>query len=715
MSRFSRRGFLQTAGVAGAGLVLSFYVPGKARAATPPPPKDKPLPPPNAFVRVGTDDSVTVVLAHSEMGQGIWTGLAMCIAEELDCDWSKIRCEHAGASQTYAHPLFGMQATGGSSSQHAEFDRYRNVGAMAREMLVRAAGKQWKVKPAKLHTENGFVINGKKKLSYGELSNAAMQLEPPKTIRLKAAKDWKIIGKPTRRLDTPEKITGKATFGMDIHFEGLRTALVARAPAFGGKVKSFDAAKAKSIPGVEQVVQIPSGVAVVATNFWAAKQGRDALEIEWDLGPGAEADSEALKASFRALAKTPGTKAAKEGDAGAALAKASKKIEVEYDVPYLAHATMEPLNCTIKVDSGAAEVWTGTQFQQIEQGTVAQILGLPPEKVTIHTPFLGGGFGRRGSLRSDFVSEAAFIVKAAGVPVKTVWTREDDIRGGYYRPAFLHRVEAGLDEKGVPIAWRHTIVGQSIMTGTIFEPMMVKNGIDPTSVEGVSDSPYLEGVADRFVSLHTPKNPTPVHFWRSVGHTHTCFAMESAIDELAHLAGQEPLAFRLAMLKDKPRIKKVLQTAADKAGWGTALPEGHARGIALQESFGSIVAEVAEVSVDKNKRIRVHKVCAAVDCGTAVNPLAVEAQVQGAIAYGLSAALYSEVTLKGGRVQQSNFHDYRVLRINEMPEVQVHLIASGEKMGGIGEPATPPITAAVANAVFALTQQRLRSLPLRLA
>jgi isoquinoline 1-oxidoreductase beta subunit len=709
MSPLTRRELLWS----GAGLVIAFQVPRRGRAAAMDP---KAATDPNAFVRIAPDESVIIQLAHSEMGQGIWTGLAMLIAEELECDWSKVRVEHAPAAPQYAHPFFGMQATGGSSTTRSEFERYRTVGAMARDMLLRAAAAQWKTSPKKLRTENGFVLRGKERLSYGQLAEAAQKLPPPKDVSLKQKKDWKLIGKPVKRLDTPEKITGKARFGIDVQFPGLRTAVVARAPVFGGKVKSFDASKAKAVPGVEQVVQVPSGVAVVASNFWSAKVGRDALQIEWDLGPGALVDSEKMKASFHALAKSPGVPAAKAGDVDAALGTAAKKVEAEYDVPYLAHATMEPLNCTVKIENGRCELWVGTQFQTLEQGTAASIVGLPPEAVTVHTPFLGGGFGRRGSPRSDFVSEAVSVAKAAGVPVKTVWTREDDIQGGYYRPAFLHRIEAGLDGKGAPVAWKHTIVGQSIAQGSIFEKMMVKDGIDFASVEGASDSPYLESVPARLVTLHTPQNPVPVHFWRSVGNTHTAFAMECMIDELAWAAGRDPLEFRAALLAGKPRHLKALQTAAQMAGWGTPPPTGRARGLAVHEAFASIVAQCAEVSIEKeDKRIRVHQVWAAVDCGLAVNPLAVEAQIQGAIAYGLAAVLHSQVTLKDGRVEQSNFHDYEVLRMPDMPLVTVQIIESEARMGGIGEPGTPPIAPAVANAVYALTRQRLRSLPLRLA
>ncbi|HZX65779.1 MAG TPA: xanthine dehydrogenase family protein molybdopterin-binding subunit [Myxococcales bacterium] len=716
MNALSRRDLLRASVLSGAGLFIAFHVPRKvALAAEEAAGKPKPLPDPNAFVRVAPDGSATILLAHSEMGQGIWTGLAMLVAEELDCDWSKIKVEHAPAAPVYAHPAFGMQMTGGSSSTWSEFERYRNAGAMARAMLVSAAAAKWKTDARKLTTENGFVVSGTKRISYGELATAAQAQKPPRSVKLKDRSEWKIIGKPTRRLDSAEKITGKAGFGMDVQFPGLRTALVARSPVFGGKVKSFDATGAKQVKGVEQVVEVPSGVAVVATNFWSAKVGRSALKIDWDPGPGASLDTTELLARYREMAKTKGAVAVEKGSVDPTLSGGGKQIVAEYDVPYLAHAPMEPLNATVKIENGRCEIWTGTQFQTMDQMLAAKIAGVPPQNVSIHTAFLGGGFGRRATPTSDFVSEAVHVAKAAGVPVKTVWTREDDIRGGYYRPQFLHRIEAALDDKGHPIGWRHAIVGQSILAGTPFEQAMVKKGIDATSVEGVVDSPYLEGVPNRLVTLHSPTTQVPVLWWRSVGNTHTAFAMESMIDELAWAAGRDPLEFRAALLAEKPRHLRALKSAAEKAGWGKPLQQGRAIGLAMHESFGSIIAQAAEVSVNDDKSIRVHKVSCAVDCGTAVNPLGIEAQVQGAIAFGLSAVLYSELTLKEGRVEQSNFHDYRVLRAPDMPEVTVQILESDAKMGGIGEPAVAPISAAVANAVYVLTKQRLRSLPLRLA
>ncbi|RPH73143.1 MAG: xanthine dehydrogenase family protein molybdopterin-binding subunit [Myxococcaceae bacterium] len=713
MRAISRRELLAASGT---GLIIAFVIPGRAEALLAGPArKPKPLPSPNAFLRIGTDDTVTVLLSHSEMGQGIWTTLPLLVAEELGCDWSKIRVEHAPAHPAYAHTGFGMQMTGGSTSTWSEYDRYRTVGALARELLVRAAAEEWKTDAAKLRVENGYVIGGSRRASFGQLAEHARALPAPTKVNLKPPEKWTSIGKPVRRLDSPEKITGRAVFGIDVQFPGLRTALVSRSPVFGGTLRSFDATEARKVPGVEQVVQVPSGVAVIATNAWSARLGRAALKTDWDLGSFAGMDTEKMRAEALALSRTDGAVAVSKGNVEASLGKGAKRLEADYEVPYLAHAPMEPLNCTVKREGDRCDVWIGTQFQTMDQQVVAQVLGLKPEQVNIHTTFLGGGFGRRATPVSDFAREAAEVTKAAGVPVKVMWTRDDDIRGGYYRPAYHHRVEAALDGKGRPVAWKHTVVGQSILAGTPFEAMMVKNGIDETSIEGINDSAYLAGVAARRVTLHSPRRPIPVLWWRSVGNSHTAFVVESMLDELAHAAGKDPLAFRLEMLKRSPRHAKVLKTAAENAGWGRAPAPGRARGLALHESFGSIVAQVAEVSIEPERDIRVHRVVCAVDCGQPINPLGIEAQIQGGIAFGLAAALHSQLTFREGRVEQSNFHDYQVLRIDEMPTVEVHIIKSGAKMGGIGEPGTPPIAPAVGNAVFALTGKRLRTLPFRLA
>lgn len=713
VANVSRRQFLKTSAITTGGLVIAFIVPGAKRFALAQPAQKPKLPPPNAFLRIGSDDRVTVMIAHSEMGQGIWTTLPMLIAEELDADWTTIKVEHAPAAAIYAHTVFGIQMTGGSSTTWSEFDRYRQAGALARALLVQAAAKRFKVKPSAIRTENGEAIAGDKRARYGELADAAAKLSTPKSVKLKDPKEWKIIGKSTRRLDTPEKITGRAQFGMDVQFPGLMTAVVARSPVFGGTVKAFDASGARQVPGVRNVVQVPSGVAVVADHFWAAKLGRDALKVDWDLGPNAALDSDALRQQFRTLAGTPGLVAAQAGNAADALAKSGKIIEAEYSVPYLAHAPMEPMNCTVKIGPDKCEIWTGTQFQTMDQGMAARITGLKPEQIEVHTTFLGGGFGRRATPTSDFVTEALHVAKVSGMPVKVVWTREDDVQGGYYRSAFVHRARIGIGADGLPRAWQHTIVGQSILAGTPFEQMMVKNGIDATSVEGVSDSPYLKDVPSHRVDLHSPKTGIPVLWWRSVGHSHTAFVMESLIDELARAAGKDPVEYRRTLLKDHPRHLGVLNAAAQKAGWGSPLSAGRARGVAVHESFGSFVAQVAEVSIE-NEQIRVHRVVCAIDCGTAVNPDAVAAQMESGITFGLSAALHSALHFKDGRVQESNYHDYEVLRLNEMPRIETVIVNSGEKMGGVGEVGTPPIAPAVANAVAALTGHRLRELPLRL-
>ena len=636
----------------------------------------------------------------------------MMVAEELECDWSKIRVETAPAAPAYAHPGWGMQATGGSSSTYSELDRYRQVGAMAREMLVAAAAAGWKVEPSACRAEKGFVVSGSRRASFGSLAKAAQAQKPPASVKLKDRKDWKILGKPTKRLDSRVKVTGKAQFGIDVQMPGMKTALVARAPVFGGKVKSVRDEDAKAVPGVRAVVQVPSGVAVVADHFWAAKLGRDALEIDWDLGVGAGLDTPAMTAEYRALAAKDGLKAAAAGDVAAAFASAKTRVEADYEFPFLAHATMEPLNCAVRIGRDACEIWTGTQFQTMDQASAAKITGLKPEQVKIHTTFLGGGFGRRATATSDFVSEAVHVARAAGVPVKVVWTREDDMRGGYYRPMWAHHVSVGLGEDGRPTAWRQQIVGQSIIEGTPMAAMMIKDGIDATSVEGVSDSPYVEATPHHFVGLHSPKSPVPVLWWRSVGHTHTAYVMETMVDELAAAAGQDPVAYRRALLQKAPRHLGVMELALAKAGPAPA--PGQSRGLAVHHSFESYVAQVADVSVEKG-RIRVHRVVAAIDCGICINPAGVAAQIESGIVYGLTAALYGEITLKNGRVQQGNFHDYPVLRMNEMPKIEVHIVDSGEKSGGVGEPGTPPIAPAVANAVFAATGKRLRQLPLRLA
>lgn len=708
----SRRSFIKSTALVAGGLVVAFSIPqakrfmGVANAA-----EALPLPAPNAFLRIGADDSITVMLAHSEMGQGVWTTLPMLIADELDADWSKIKVEHAPAAPAYVHTAYGIQITGGSSTTWSEFDRYRQAGALTRVLLLEAAAKQWKVPVAGLRTENGFVINGTQKLSYGKLVETASQLPTPTSVTLKKPEQWKLIGKATKRLDSAEKINGKAKFGQDVQFAGLKVAMVARAPVFGTTLKSLDDAAARKVPGVIKVVKVPTGVAVIAEHYWAAKQGREALKLEWALAGHDKPDTPALLKQYQALAQKPGLQAAKAGDVATASKQAKQTIHAEYVLPYLAHAPMEPLNCAVKISDQGCEIWTGTQMQTTDQASAAKILGLKPEQVKIHTLFLGGGFGRRANPRADFVSEAVEVAKAAGMPVKTVWSREDDIKGGFYRPMFVHKASIALDKQGKPLVWQQTLVGQSIIKGTPFEGVMIKDGIDATSVEGVADSPYVKGTPHHEVQLHSVQSEVPVLWWRSVGHSHSAFVMESLIDELAHASKQDPLAYRRQLLKDHPRHLAALNLAADKAGWGKPLPTGVFRGIAVHESFGSYVAQVAEVSV-KDGEAKVHRVVMAIDCGLAVNPDGVKAQMESCVAFALGAALSSEVSFKDGQVEQSNFHNYQVLRMKDMPKVDVHIVPSTEKMGGVGEPGVPPLAPAVTNAIFAATGKRIRRLPI---
>lgn len=713
----ARRTFIKASAWIAGGLVIAFAIPQAKRFLLPgaedaiaqqDPSK---LPEPNAFLRIGADNSITVLLAHSEMGQSIWTTLPMLIAEELDADWKSIQVAHAPAAPPYAHTAYGLQITGGSSTTWSEFDRYRQAGALTRALLLSAAAQKLSVDVSTLRTENGFVISGDQQLSYGELAETAATLTAPSAIALKDPKDWKIIGKATKRLDSAAKVNGSALFGQDVQIEGALTAMVARAPVFGAQVKSFDASATKAVKGVRQVVQVPSGVAVIAEHYWAAKKGRDALNVVWDLGANQTLDSATMLTEYQALAKTAGQTAAKAGDAEAALKTSQQVITADYHVPYLAHAPMEPLNCTVQISEDGCEIWTGTQLQGVDQPAAAKILGLKPEQVKINTLFLGGGFGRRANPAADFVSEAVHVAKAANATVKTVWSREDDIKGGYYRPMYAHHARIALDANGMPNAWVHHIVGQSIMTGTPFEQFMIKDGVDATSVEGVADAAYMHAIPNHHISLHTPKSTIPVLWWRSVGHSHTAFVMESLIDEAAHAAHIDPLAYRRRLLKDHPRHLNALNLAAEKAQWDKPLPPGQFRGIAVHESFGAYVAQVAEVSVSEGT-VKVHRVVCAIDCGLVVNPESLEAQMQSAIAFGLGAALHSEITFKEGQVAQSNFYDYVVLRMNEMPAIEVYTVPSTEKMGGVGEPGVPPIAPAVTNAIFAATGKRIRSLPI---
>ena len=717
----SRRKFLKDSAALMGGLVIGFYLPmkgGRALAAEAQPKPAKRIYPPNAFIRIAADDSITIICNKSEMGQGVYTSLPMLVAEELEADWSRIRVESAPVAEVYNHTAFGIiQLTGGSTSVASSWEQMRRVGASARIMLIRAAAEHWGVPESECHAEQSLVVHAPsgKKLSYGALADEAAKQPLPEDVPLKAPKDFKLIGKPTKRLDTPEKINGTAQFGLDVYLPEMLTVLIARSPVFGGKVKSYDATPVLKQPGVQGVYQVPTGIAVAASGFWPAKMARDLLDIEWEEGPGAALSTEGMRAEYLALARKPGTVARKDGDAAEGMKRAHKSVSAEYELPYLAHAMMEPLNVVVDLKPDHCTIWTGTQLQTLDRNMAAQAVGLKPEQVEIHTTYLGGGFGRRANPRSDFVTEAAQVAKAMQLanktakPIKVVWAREDDMRGGYYRPMWVDHIEAGIARDGKPLAWKHTIVGQSIVADTLFEPMMVKGGVDVTSVEGASTLPYI--IPNLQVELHSPKNVVPVQWWRSVGHSHTAFVVETMMDELAHLAGKDPVAYRLAILPADSRYIGALKLAAQQAGWGKKkLPKGHAYGVAVHKSFESYMAEIAEVSLEHGK-IRVHRVVAAVDCGMVVNPDGVRQQVEGGIVYGLSAALHGAITLEKGRVMQSNFHQYKPLRFSEMPQVEVHIVESNEHPTGIGEPGVPPIGPAVANAVFVLTGKRLRRMP----
>ena len=712
-TEFKRRDFLKATVTLGGGLLISAYIPqwNKTSAATL---VDATHPfAPNAFVRVGTDDSITIIANHSEMGQGVYTSLPMMLAEELECDWTKVRVEPAPVDPAYNHSVFGLQMTGGSTTTTSEYDRFRKMGAMARIMLIAAAAQNWNVDAQTCHAEKGYVVHAAsgRRASYGSLADAASKQTPPADIPLKDPKNFTIIGKPIHRLDTPSKTNGTAQFGLDVYIPGMLTAVVARAPVFGGKVVSFNADKAKAIPSVVDVRQVPSGVVVIAKGFWPAKLGREKLDITWDDGPGANISSVALRKEYGETSRTPGIVAKKIGDPAGALAGSAKKITAEFEVPYLSHSMMEPLNTVVDLRADSCEVWTGTQFETMDRLAAAKVAGLKPEQVKLNTTLLGGGFGRRANPACDFVTEAVEVAKVAKAPVKVVWTREDDIRGGWYRPLWYDHFEAGLDAQGNPVAWLHTIVGQSIMAGTLFEQFGIKNGIDSASVEGAAD--ILYGIPNLLVDLHSPKSVVPVQWWRSVGHSHTGFSVEAFLDQVAHAGGKDPYQLRRTLLANQPRMLAVLDLAAKKANWGGPLPAGRARGIAGHFSFDSYVAQVAEVSIDKDGTPRVHKIVASVDCGRVINPDTVKAQIEGGIIFGLTAALKTEITLENGRVQQSNFNNYPMVRMYDSPEIEVHIVESAEKPTGVGEPGVPPVAPAIANALLVLTGKPIRRLPIK--
>jgi isoquinoline 1-oxidoreductase beta subunit len=706
----SRRDFLKGAGAAGAGLVIGFTWPAGRRAALAAGGQFAP----NAFVRIAPDSTVTVIAKHFEMGQGTTTGLPTILAEELDADWAQVKVEFAPFDPSkYNNLLFNAQGTGGSTAIANSYKQLREAGAAARALLVQAAAETWGVPASEITVESGIVKHKKsgKTASFGALAEKAATLPMPSEVKLKDPKDFKLIGKPLARKDSAEKARGKAVFAIDIKLPGMLTAVVARPPRFGGKVKSFDAAAAKQVPGVMDVVQIPTGVAVLGNGFWAAKTGRDALTVEWDETEAEKRGSDDILKEYKALLDKPGTVARNDGDAEAALKGAVKTVEAVFEFPYLAHAPMEPLDCVVQLGPDKCEIWSGCQFPAVDHPVAVAVSGLKPEQVVINTLYAGGSFGRRATPSGDFTFEAVSIAKAIGgrAPVKLIWTREDDIRGGKYRPIYVHQVRAGIGKDGQIVAWHHRIVGQSILGGTPFEAMLVKHGIDETSVEGASNTPYK--IPNFYLDLHTTKTGVPVLWWRSVGHTHTAYVMETVIDELAEAAGKDPVEFRRGLLADHPRHLGVLNLAAEKAGWGQPLPEGVARGVAVHESFNSFVAEVIDARLVDGK-VKVERVVCAVDCGVPVNPDVIAAQMEGGVGFGLGAVLHDEITLDGGQVKESNFHDYVPLRIDEMPKVEVHVVPSVADPTGVGEPGVPPSGPALANAVYRLTKQRIRSLPM---
>ncbi|MYM84643.1 molybdopterin-dependent oxidoreductase [Duganella sp. FT50W] len=720
-SGVSRRGFMKAGAVAGGGLVLGFFMPGAGRWANAQQQAAK-VYEPNAFLHIAPDNTVTVQVNRLEFGQGVQTSMPMLIAEELEADWSQVKGALAPAGDQYKDPAFGIQITGGSGSIAHSFTQYREIGAKARAMLIAAAAEQWKVPAEQIKTVKGTLIGpAGQKATYGAMADAAMKQPVPATIKLKDPKHFTLIGKPVKRLDARDKSTGKQQFGMDFKAPDSKVAVVARPPVFGAKVAKLDASKAKAIKGVIDVLEVKtdrggSGVVVIADGYWPAKTGREALAIEWDTSAVDKVSSDKQLAEYKALSQKPGNPV-RTADTSK-LAGAAKKISAVYEFPYLAHAPMEPLNCVVDLRKDGCTVWAGSQFQTVDQGAIAATAGLKPEQVVLNTMMAGGGFGRRAVPTSDYLVEAVNIAKvwqAAGhkEPIKVVWSREDDIKGGYYRPSHVHRANIGLDAKGEIVGWDHVIVGQSITSGTPFEPMMVKNGVDATMVEGMGE-PYEVPLN---LSAHTVKANVPVLWWRSVGSTHTAFVMETLIDEAAHAAKMDPVAYRQKLMGEKAtRHRAALDLAVAKSGYGKkALPKGQAYGVALHESFNTVVAYVVVASV-KDGQPKLHKVTAGVHCNTAVNPLTIEAQIQGAALMGLGMTLPgAAITLKDGVVEQQNFSDYTVARITDMPKIDVHIVPSNDAPTGMGEPGLPPLAPAFANALFTLTGKRLRKLPFDLA
>lgn len=673
-------------------------------------------PDPYGFVRISNDNTVTVVVKHLEMGQGVSTGLATIVAEELDADWSQMRVEYAPAElPRYANRLAGIQLTGGSNSIRNSWDELRAAAAAARQMLIGAAARHWRLPAEEFTIDSGVIrhLPTRRQADFASFAGMAAAQPVPTEVKLKSAADFKLIGNSVaRRLDSADKVAGSGGFGLDQRLPGLLHAVITRSPRFGGRLKSFDPTAARAVAGVMGVARVPSGVAVLARDTWSAIRGRDALALEWDDQAAEMRSSDAILAEYRDLAATPGLVAASRGDTAQALATANRVVEAEYVFPYLAHAPMEPLNAVIRLGGNGAEIWTGSQMQTVDQAVAAGVLGLQPSQVKIHTLWAGGSFGRRANAGADYIAETAAVAKAFGgtAPIQLLWTREDDIRGGFYRPMAFHRLKAGLDAEGRLVAWEHRLVSQSIIIGTQFESFLVKDGIDQTSVEGAADLPYA--VPNLSVEVHNAKSPVPVLWWRSVGHSINAFAVECFLDEIAAAAGRDPLQFRLDLLADQPAHAAVLRLAAERAGWGNPLPAGHGRGIAVHSSFSSLVAEVAEVSLGADGTTKVDRVVVAVDCGTAINRDQVAAQMEGGVGFALGAMLRGAVTLDQGRIRQSNFTDYEPLRLSEMPVVETHILESQAHPTGVGEPGVPPLAPAVANAMAAAGAARPRRLPL---
>jgi isoquinoline 1-oxidoreductase subunit beta len=703
----SRRSFLRSSAAFGGGLLVTFSLPTLTRIGQAAAAEDFV---PNGFIRIDRDGRVTIIVCQVEMGQGTFTSCPMLVAEELEVDLSQVQTEQAPPSEAlYRNQLIGIQMTGASTSIRAFYEPLRRAGATAREMLIAAAAATWGVDANTCRAEKGSVIHTStgRRLDYGALVDKAATMPVPKDVALKEPKDFKLIGTPAKRLDTPDKVNGKTVYGIDVKVPGMKVGTIAICPVFGGKLKSVDDSKALAIKDVFQVVRVSDAVAVIAAHMGAAKKGLAALAIEWDEGPNAKLSTADIVADMAKASETDGATVRRDGDVAKAIASAEQKLEAIYQVPFLAHTAMEPVNCTVDVRKDACEIWVGIQVMSRAQAVAAEVTGLPPEKVTVHNHMLGGGFGRR--LEVDFIAKAVEIAKQVEGPVKLIWSREEDIQHDMYRPFFYDRLHAGLDANGMPVAWSHRICGSSILARYL--PPAFKDGYDFDTVDGAKELPYsIPNVLVEYLRHEPPGIPTA--FWRSVGPSHNIFVVESFIDELAAAAKKDPVDYRRALLAKLPRALAVLNLAAEKAGWGKPLPERSGRGVAVQTVFGTFMAQVAEVEVAKNGEVHVKRVTCAVDCGVAINPNTIEAQVQSAIVYGLSAALFDEITLKDGRVEQSNFDNYRALHINEMPLIDVHIVKSNEPPGGMGEPGTSALVPAVFNAVYAATGVRLRKPPI---